>query len=337
MADSSLALSAPSTYVNGTSLSGTTLTTDLTAIVNGVNAIVETSSGHSHDGTDSRALGAQTFTGKTTLNQDGNYPALRIDVEATTATAALEILADTLTTGHVIDISDADELTTGSILYLASDSSATDVRNLVHITNSNSTAANAVGLKISQVGNANAVHIDQDGEGHALLIQPDGLSTSAIYISAPKETIGNIITVPDADALTTGSILDLVSGSVSTGTRSLVYVENETSTATGATLVELKQDAAQRGLFLDQNGADNAIEIDADCSTSGSIAAIKIVADNAGSGTASGLDLSSFTPGEFLAQVANNPRSAAFETPTGMFAVKVGVGTTGYVPIYHLT
>jgi hypothetical protein len=55
-----------------------------------------------------------------------------------------------------------------------------------------------------------------------------------INIAPTTLTTGNVFDVADADALTTGSILNGVSNSASTGTRSLVRAANNNALATGA-------------------------------------------------------------------------------------------------------
>ncbi len=58
MAASSLALSSSSlvTHVNATANSATDVNTNITALTNAFNASLETSTGHYHDGTDSRLM-----------------------------------------------------------------------------------------------------------------------------------------------------------------------------------------------------------------------------------------------------------------------------------------
>ncbi len=62
---------------------------------------------------------------------------------------------DAVTTAKGIDIT-ADALTTGSVLYIDSDSSSTSARNLVEIIQNNAAATSAVGIKVQQDGDAAA-------------------------------------------------------------------------------------------------------------------------------------------------------------------------------------
>lgn len=56
MAASSLAISALTTIANETANNATALESNFSALRTGVNAIVETATGHYHDGTDSRLM-----------------------------------------------------------------------------------------------------------------------------------------------------------------------------------------------------------------------------------------------------------------------------------------
>jgi hypothetical protein len=73
--------------------------------------------------------------------------------------------------------------------------------------------------------------------------------------------------VVGVDALTTGKIAHFRSNSSSTSTRTLIQVHNDNTAATGATALTVTQDAAQRALFIDQNGDGIALVIDSEATT----------------------------------------------------------------------
>ena len=73
------------------------------------------------------------------------------------------------------------------------------------------------------------------------------------------------------DALTTGKIAHFRSNSSSTSTRTLVQVHNDNTAATGATALTVTQDAAQRALFIDQNGNGSALVIDSAATTANGV------------------------------------------------------------------
>ncbi len=62
-------------------------------------------------------------------------------------------------------------------------------------------------------------------------------------ITGAAVTTGTLLDIGDADALTTGTAINVVSNSTSTGTRSLVRVVNDNTAATGTTPLYLQQDA----------------------------------------------------------------------------------------------
>ena len=97
------------------------------------------------------------------IDQDANYRGLTIDSEATSV-PNLYFAAPAMTTGQIIEINDANSLTTGGIAYFFSNSpDNTSSRNLVSIVNENADADKAVGLYIQQDG-ADA-HIEFAGAG----------------------------------------------------------------------------------------------------------------------------------------------------------------------------
>lgn len=69
------------------------------------------------------------------------------------------------------------------------------------------------------------------------------------------------------DALTTGAIATFQSNSGSTGTRHLVQIKNNNTAAVNTTALQIIQDAAQRALWIDQNGNDASLEIDSEATT----------------------------------------------------------------------
>jgi len=189
------------------------------------------------------------------INQDGNGIAFDIDSEATSADI-INIQATVLTTGRAIDIPDLDALTTGTGVNIVSNSSNTSERYLVNIHNVNTLATGAQGLLINQ-----------DADGLAFSIDSEAATADVIDIASPATTTGNVIDI-NADALTTGQILELTSDSADTGTRALVQITNDNTSATGATPLQIQQDAAARALFIDQNGNGVSLAIDSEASGS---------------------------------------------------------------------
>lgn len=101
-----------------------------------------------------------------------------------------------------------------------------------------------------------AVTIDQDNDAISLDIDTESSGSSAIRISAVAMTTGSIINCQDANALTTGSMLRLISDSPSTAIRSIISIANGNSAATATTCVKLRQDSASS--FLELTGVTGA-------------------------------------------------------------------------------
>lgn len=90
-----------------------------------------------------------TLTDTLTIDQDANASAIVIDSESTNQNV-IQIASPNQTSGRVINIVSADNLSTGSIIQAQSNSSNTSTRDLVIITNDNTLATGAVCLSIRQ-------------------------------------------------------------------------------------------------------------------------------------------------------------------------------------------
>jgi len=99
------------------------------------------------------------------IDQNGNGIALNIDTEATSATG-LNFSNPAQTTGNVILLDSANNLTTGRLAFLGSNSSDTSTRNLVEIVNEHASATGATSLRIRN--DSTGTNIQVDGSGFAL-------------------------------------------------------------------------------------------------------------------------------------------------------------------------
>ena len=179
------------------------------------------------------------------IDQNGNAQAIQIDAENTT-TAALQIEADALTTGRVANF--------------YSNSSDTGTRDVVKIQNDHASATGATALKIVQDANQKALTIDSAAT-----------TNHVMRIDGPLTTTGTCLLIDDVDALTTGTIASFLSNSSTTDTRSLVNITNDNTAATGATGLHIQQDAAAKGMVIDQNGNNYAIKVDSEATTSNGV------------------------------------------------------------------
>ena len=191
------------------------------------------------------------------VDQGADGIGIDIDTESTTK-QAIRIIDPKTTTGKVVSIEECDGLTTGKALYVHSNSSSNGSRILTHIVNDHASAVNTIPLKIQQ----------------------DSLNV-VVAIDDPKTTADNIMQITNADALTSGGMLYLESGSTSTGSRKLLHVVNSNSLATGSTVLHLHQTAGCECLVIDQDGNSNAIYIDGENTTT---PAINVICDALTSG-----------------------------------------------------
>lgn len=203
--------------------------------------------------------GSRSMTGTVTVDQNSNALSLDIDSEATTVDI-VNISPAVLTTGNVIDIPDADALTTGKIVNLVSNSADTGTRDLVKITNDNTLATGVTCLNLQQDSAQRAVFIDQNGNGKSIDIDSEATTIEVFQINDPATTTSTVLDLNNCNALTTGKILNLVGNGTDASTRSLQKILNNNSAATGATCLEIQQNAANQTMILLQNAASSFID-----------------------------------------------------------------------------
>ncbi|MFC1623919.1 beta strand repeat-containing protein [Candidatus Omnitrophota bacterium] len=100
-----------------------------------------------------------------------------------------------------------------------------------------------------------ALTIDQDTNNTGLYIDTEATSGSAIHIQGDTLTTINAILLDNANALTTGGLLKLVSGSTDVSTRDLAFIHNDNASATGTTALRLQQDSTGPALWVDAGKA----------------------------------------------------------------------------------
>jgi hypothetical protein len=143
----------------------------------------------------------------------------------TITTPAWELEANAITTAMAIDVS-ADGLTTGGLLNLVSGSSSTATRHLVGISNDHASAVNVTPLYISQVADGTGAHVN-------------GIGTAT----------DNVLLV-SSNALTTGRLASFYSASSSTATRDLVEIHNDHSLSVNTTCLHLQNDGGPVALLI---------------------------------------------------------------------------------------
>ena len=116
------------------------------------------------------------------------------------------------------------------------------------------------------------VKINQDSNSTALYIDSEATTQHIVHIDDPVTTTGNIIRVASANALTTGSMLYLHSASTTNDGRNLVDIINDEADADGTKCLNIRQDAGNIALRIEQNANHNSIYIDGDNTTQSGIA-----------------------------------------------------------------
>jgi len=171
------------------------------------------------------------------INQDDtDQVALEIDTEATGATA-LYFNSPANIDAHVIHISSADSLTTGSAMKVSSNAASTSARNLIDIVNTNVLAVQAVPLKIQQFSLARSIFVDQNTSGVG------ASDVTAVHIDYDRTVAGS------GTAAHNDIGIDLDVNSASLGTSSVIGMDIDVVGATSGT-------HTATGLTVDVSGAD---------------------------------------------------------------------------------
>ena len=106
--------------------------------------------------------------------------------------------------------------------------------------------------------NDSRLFINQDDNVTAIDIDSESTTEPVVQIDTPQTTTHYVLSVANADSLTTGSMARFHSNSSTTDTRNLVNIINDNSSATGATALKLQQDANQEVMNIAGGGITTA-------------------------------------------------------------------------------
>ena len=168
------------------------------------------------------------------INQDGNSQAIYINNNGT----ASGIYLDNNNSGFAIEIENTGSTVSGLQIYSNQGNSQ------------NSALSNFIADNTDF--DQNVMQIQNDGTGYGLKIDQNG-NNSAIYIDA-ENTTSSVVQI-EADALTTGHILNIYSASSSNATRNLVRIWNDHASATDTTALYVLQDSTDFALHVNKSGA----------------------------------------------------------------------------------
>lgn len=209
------------------------------------------------------------------ISQTANGRGISIDSAATTFNA-LRFNTTAQTTAAIISIPNADSLTTGNALNFVSNSADASTRPLVFIRNQNAASVGTTGMFIQQDSTNNALRLDATVDGTALTINSGATTKPAISLVQTAQTTGNIINIPSADTLTSGSAINVNSNSASNTVRNLVNIRNQQPGATGTVALSVRQDAAQTAVSISQTANAVGLNVNTSATTQ---AAINVIAD----------------------------------------------------------
>ena len=196
----------------------------------------------------------------------------KLTITGTNGQTALDIADGNLVVADNIDL-EGDIDVNGS-----ANLDAVDIDGAVQIDNTVTVGADDQGYDVIFYGDTASSNMTWDTSGDDLILNDARLfidqddNDYALYSEAQNTTSSAFEVI--SDALTTGKIAQFYSNSSDTNTRSLVRVFNDNASATGATALEVRQDAAQKSVFIDQGGDGIGIDIDTEATTK---AAIRVI------------------------------------------------------------
>lgn len=153
------------------------------------------------------------------------------------------------TTDDVVSVV-CDSLTTGDGIHVTSNASNGSARNLIFSHNQNVSAINCVPVYARQDAPNEAVLIDQNADGNSILIDAESTTASVILVQCDTVTSGIIFNASNANALTTGKIINAQSNSSDSSSRELVKINNVNSSATGTICLSISQSADNEALEI---------------------------------------------------------------------------------------
>src|SRR3990167_8340861 len=164
----------------------------------------------------------------------------------------LDISGAALTTGKVIDMSDLDAITTGKAIHVDATGITQTSGILVHI-DSACTVMDYTGrlLLVDHTGATTTsgivAEVASAANDETTVMRVTASAALALGVvldlSAAAVTTGTVLDLGGLDALTTGKGINIVSNASGTGTRQLLFINNDNTAAVGTTCLEINNDA----------------------------------------------------------------------------------------------
>lgn len=183
-------------------------------------------------------------------------------------------IATTETTGFGIDLS-STTTTTGALLRGVLNSADSSLRNGFFFRNQHTSATGTTVAQFQQDAANTNVTMTQNANGVNLLLQSNATTNASLRAFPTLQTSASIISVPTADSLTSGSILNAVSASNSNTARNILYGEQGSATATSAVVARFVQAGPAGAFVVDRTNTNSTTAAwtinDSNASTGGSI------------------------------------------------------------------
>ena len=156
----------------------------------------------------------------------------------------------------------ADGLTTANALHIYSNSSDATTRSMSLFHNDNTSASGTAAVKIIQDAAQAALSIDMNGDSKSIFIDSEATTIGGVIdLQANTLTSGVAVQIDDADALTSGALINLKSNSSDATARNLAKFHNDNTSATGARCLTLRQDAVGTTFACQNPSGTDVVEI----------------------------------------------------------------------------
>lgn len=230
-----------------------------------------------HVNADFTTGGGLNLANKLLVTQAGvtGFPSDLLTLTQTYAkTSAISIADPPVSSDQLISVTGADNLTTGNLLFMESDSPDSTARNLILLLNDNLLAVGTTILNMVQDANETVLFIDNNGGEEAIDIRCDGVLDTDFHC------------------------LDVTSNAVQTG-GNLIRMLQQNTASTKASVFYQTMGTGNLVFFDHQGSTGTGLQFNRDGDSGGNIRAMAIDCDNAGAGGCWAIDMTGLTGFEY--------------------------------------
>ena len=163
---------------------------------------------------------------------------------------------------EVLLVSDAGTISSANLVSLYSNNSSSVGRALLRVHNDHVDSINTTPLTVVQDAEFRAIYIRQNANHFGIEIDSFGTTSACMKFTTTSQTTGNVFAIPNANSLTTGSIVNYSSSGSDPSPRSLSRLANTGAAASNCIVSTLIQKASFFGLYISNTSDGGSILID---------------------------------------------------------------------------